>query len=108
MSDSSFHPFRSLYADDPLMQPLIVDFVVRLADQVADIRRAVAANDPAALQRTCHQLKGSGKSFGFEPISALAAAAEEKLRASLPMTACYPDINALLDYIEHIENYRQA
>ena len=99
-------PHKSDFADDPLMQPLIVEFVRNLGQHVRDIRKAVAADNAAGLQRICHQLKGSGKSYGFGPITTHAQAAEEKLKARRPLSACYSDINALLDYIEHIENYK--
>lgn len=101
-------PHRSLYADDPLMQPLLIDFVARLAAQAADLRRALAADDADALRHFCHQLKGSGKSFGFAPISTHAAAALEKLHAGLPPRATASDITALLNYIEHIENFKYS
>jgi HPt (histidine-containing phosphotransfer) domain-containing protein len=99
-------PYRSLYADDPLMQPLITDYVNRLPAQVAELRRALAAHDPDSLRKICHQLKGSGATFGFPPISTHAAAALEKLHSGLPPAAIGPDIATLLDYIEHIDNYK--
>ena len=99
-------PHRSLYADDPLMQPLITDFVARLSQQVTQIRQALAANDPEPLRRIAHQLKGSGKSFGFEPITTHAATILEKLHANLPLQSATPDTTALLTYIEQIENYK--
>jgi len=99
---------RSVYADDPLMKPLIAEFVARIPQQAADLRDAIQHDDPAPLLRICHQLKGSGKSYGFEPISTHAAAANEKLRAHHPLLDALPDLHALLDYIEHIEDYKPA
>ena len=104
MSTAPVH--RSIYADDPMMQPLIAEFVARLFRQVADLRHAMQQNDRISLQRICHQLKGSGKSYGFEPISTHAAAANEKLRAHHPLPDALPDLHALLEYIEQIENYK--
>ncbi|MGN6370315.1 MAG: Hpt domain-containing protein [Phycisphaerae bacterium] len=106
MPTPSSPPHRSLFAHDPLMQPLISDYINRLPAQVAALRHALAANDPESLRKLCHQLKGSGASFGFPPISAFAAAALEKLHANLPPRATLPDLTPLLDYIEHIENYK--
>ena len=85
MNAPSKPPHKSIYADDPLMTPLIADFTKNLSGQVADIRRAIAKEDAAALQRICHQLKGSGKSYGFAPISTHAADAEEKLKNRKPL-----------------------
>ena len=99
-------PHRSLYADDPLMQPLITDFVARLTQHVTEIRRALADNDPKTLRQICHQLKGSGKSFGFPPITTHAAAILEKLHAGLPPSTAAADVAALLEYIEHIDNFK--
>ena len=95
-------PQGRLCTDNPLMQPLITAFVARLAPPATELRRAHAASDPQSLRRNCHQPKGSGKSFGFAPISTHAAAALEKLHAGLPAQSLTPDITALLAYIEQI------
>jgi HPt (histidine-containing phosphotransfer) domain-containing protein len=106
MSSFSMPPHRSVYAEDPLMQPLIAEFTSRLAGHVNEIRKAVAADDSAALHRILHQLRGSGQSYGFGPITNHAAVADEKIKAKRPLSECYSDINALIDYIEQIENYK--
>ena len=88
------------------MQPLLKEFTANLAGHVAAIRKAIAADDASALRQICHQLKGSGKSYGFAPISTHADEAGKKIVAGRPLSDVYSDINALLDYIERIEGYR--
>jgi len=52
-----------------------------LPAQLADVQRAVAANDADALTRAAHALKGAVANFSAEPTRAAAARLEEMGRA---------------------------
>jgi signal transduction histidine kinase/CheY-like chemotaxis protein/HPt (histidine-containing phosphotransfer) domain-containing protein len=73
-------PLHSSYAADPAMQPLIARFVRRLPDRVAALRVESRAPGSEKLSLLLHRLKGAAGGFGYQPISAAAAAVEQLLR----------------------------
>ncbi|MEM1331248.1 MAG: Hpt domain-containing protein [Planctomycetota bacterium] len=75
MSDSQQGdaPLVSVYADDPDMAELVVEFVSELDDRVAALQTALDADDLVALRRMAHQLKGAGGGYGFPSITETAS-----------------------------------
>ena len=100
--------YRSTLADHPDVGPVLPMFVRRLSGHVRGLRAALAAGQFEEILRIAHQLRGAGKSFGFEPITAYAAAVEELLRAARPPAEIAPALERLVDYIEHVEGYAVA
>ncbi len=54
---------------DPLMRPLLEEFVGTLNDSASQLGEALKGHDQAGMLRLCRRLKGSGGGYGFEPIS---------------------------------------
>jgi signal transduction histidine kinase/DNA-binding response OmpR family regulator len=71
----------TLLEEDDLgdMATLVEDFVQILGTRVANLRDAWTRGDRGTLKTLSHQLKGAGGSYGFDPISAAAAAVERAL-----------------------------
>lgn len=97
---------NSDFADDPTMTELLEAYVAGLSRDVQSLRRHVAASDAAAARRLLHQLKGSGASYGFPPLTRHAGAAEALLQAGHPLPEAQPHITALIAAIESIDGYR--
>jgi HPt (histidine-containing phosphotransfer) domain-containing protein len=93
-------PHRSRYASDPYIGPILPKFHARLAQHVKHMEAFRAAGNGEELRRLLHQLKGSGKSYGYDGISTHAAAAEESLRSGGNGREA---LDALIAYIRDIE-----
>ncbi len=62
----------------------------------------MAAGDWEAVRRLAHQLKGVGKSYGFEGMSELGGRVQDEIVAGkMPMG----EVQALVEYIERVEGY---
>lgn len=79
-------PLLSSFVNDRLMLPHIEEFVQHLPTRIRTIETAIAAADDDALESACRNLKGDAGTFGFEPISAAAAAVEKALLEKMPRT----------------------
>lgn len=90
---------------DPDERDLVRRFVARLPVQAEAIRAAVASGDMAGLRRVLHQLKGSGGSYGFAPISVAAAAAEQAIDAAHPAGEVAALAGELLSLVARVEGY---
>jgi HPt (histidine-containing phosphotransfer) domain-containing protein len=102
MDYSAAMPHRSRYASDPHIGPILPNFHARLAQHVKNIEAYRAAGDTEELRKLLHQLKGAGKSYGYDAISTHAAAAEEAVKAR---GNGGPSLDALLAYIRDIEGF---
>jgi HPt (histidine-containing phosphotransfer) domain-containing protein len=98
-------PYRSTLANHPDVGPLLPAFVGRLPAQVRALRDALARDDPGALRQLAHQLKGNGKTYGFDDISDRARALEQALDGNVGDVAPY--VNDLAAYIENVEGFGQ-
>ena len=74
--DSSIY---SALSSDPMLADLVAEFAASMPVRVARLRRLLADQDWASLRRTAHQLKGAAGSYGFEPISQVAARLEQEV-----------------------------
>jgi HPt (histidine-containing phosphotransfer) domain-containing protein len=108
MPDSAGEFHRSTLAGHPDVGPVLPMFVRRLPGHVQGLHAAHAGGNSKELLRIVHQLRGAGRSFGFAPITAYAAAVEELLRAVRPLPEIAPALERLIDYIEHVEGYGVA
>ncbi len=98
-------PLRSVYADDPDMHEIIVEFVASLPERVATIQERVASNNLPELQRVIHQIKGAGGGFGFNPLTAAASAVEADLKQGAAPAILRHNIESLLTLVRSIEGY---
>lgn len=95
-------PQDSSLISDADMAELLTDYVANLQQYAADLRRLLAAKDTDAVARLLHQLKGSGRSYGYPKITELAASAEAPLRTggARALSDVAPIVEALLRYID--------
>jgi HPt (histidine-containing phosphotransfer) domain-containing protein len=103
MNPSSRHP--STLVNHPDVAPVLPLFVGRLPGHVARLREFLAAGNRAELLRLAHQLRGSGRSFGFEGITDLAAKVEDMLLAGKTLADTASVVERLAAYIENVEGY---
>jgi HPt (histidine-containing phosphotransfer) domain-containing protein len=99
---------RSTLADQPDVREVLPLFIARLPEQVRNLRLFFLTDRSDELRRLAPQLKGSGKSCGFEPISTHAAVLEQGLSAGQPLPALESTLSALIQYIENIEGYNTS
>ena len=59
----------STFAEDEEMRPLLREYVLEVEQASEQLRHANTHNDRKALEEVCSRLKGSGSSYGFEPIT---------------------------------------
>ena len=81
---------------------LIPRFMSDRRDDVAQLRRYVAARDMVAIQSVGHRLKGAGAGYGFTEISALGAEMEQTARQS-HVDAIGPLVDRLEEYLNDVE-----
>lgn len=67
-----------LIAGEPDMIELVAEFVHGLPTRIRELREAHAKSDFELLRTLAHRLKGAGGSYGFPPISQLAASLEQQ------------------------------
>lgn len=81
MAADATGPIRSSLAADPDFRELLRAYVESLRAQQADLQAAFAAGQFDRLGRLAHQIKGSGGGYGFDQLSATAAALEKACTA---------------------------
>ena len=62
-------PIFSTHQYDAEMRPLVTEFTRGLAKYIDELRDANAQNDYDTIEQISYRLKGSGKGYGFPPIS---------------------------------------
>ena len=100
-----YPPHKSSFALDPDIATVLPQFIAGLPATVAQLRAFAAQNHAEELRRRLHQLKGAGKSYGFEPISTLAGGLEDLLLAQRPLAELLSRLDELLEYMESVEGY---
>ena len=73
-------PIRSIYENDPDMLEIVREFAAELPARANELEGTLASGDLKALKTLAHQLKGAGGGYGFDPITATAAALEHALK----------------------------
>jgi HPt (histidine-containing phosphotransfer) domain-containing protein len=96
---------KSTLADHPDVKEVLPIFIGRLPVHVKRLRELVAAEDSSGLMMLAHQLRGAGKSYGFEGITTHAGAVEEHLAAGKPLSEGKALVAKLIHYIEHVEGF---
>jgi len=72
-------PLLSTLRNDPIMRPLIRDFIAELPQRVHEIEQAYAADDMAKLQQICRGLKSDAGGYGFGRITDAASDVETNI-----------------------------
>jgi len=84
-------------ADDPDLAATVELFVAGLPERVAAIEKALAERDTDTLVHLAHQLKGTGGSHGFAPITEAAEALESAARTQGDLGRLAGQVRALAD-----------
>jgi histidine phosphotransfer protein HptB len=100
----SNEPIYSTLTGDPDLGELVEMFVGEMRERVAALESFLAAGDWDNLRRAAHQLKGAAGSYGFGPISPMAARVEDAIRHACPEDA----IRQAVDELVHLCRRAQA
>ena len=90
------------------MAEILGQFIASLPDKVNAIHRLMDGQNIQELCEAVHQLRGTGSSYGFSTLTAVASAAEALLCAGQPIDAAQQQIDALLELIRRIRGYESA
>lgn len=92
---------NSIEVADPFARRLLARYLERRKDDLATLRAALSQNDFSNIERTGHNLFGSGGAYGLEPISDLGAdlelAAQSKDRKRIASI-----VDALEAFVEQV------
>ncbi len=88
---------HSTLRGDPDLEALVEMFVDEMPERIAAIQQHAETHDLPGLRRLAHQIKGSGGSHGFQPISDSAARLEDAIRDGLPEDSVYQEVLALIE-----------
>ncbi len=80
----SSEPLYSTLGEDPDLRDIVEMFVNEMPERTAALVDRLDVGDWEGLRRLAHQLKGAAGSYGFEPITHLAAGVEHAIRDSRP------------------------
>ena len=58
-------------------EEIVVPYLKKRREDVSTLRTLLAAREFAAIQRICHNMKGTGASYGFTELTTLGAGMEE-------------------------------
>ncbi len=85
------------------MQPLLREYVDETTEIAAQLASAHAGNNKDTVRRACRQLKGSGKSYGFDIVTELAESVLTSLDdTNNDLAQCKEAVDALLDVLTRI------
>jgi HPt (histidine-containing phosphotransfer) domain-containing protein len=99
---------KSSMASYPGMAAIIIELVQGLPGEVQKMKTALAGNDMDALRRVVHQLRGACGGYGFDAVTAVAAAAEESIKNAAPAAEISAKVGALINLISRIEGFDAA
>jgi HPt (histidine-containing phosphotransfer) domain-containing protein len=81
---STTGPIYSTLGTDRELREIVEIFVEEMPDRALALLDRAEARDWEGLRRVAHQLKGAAGSYGFEPITLVAATVEDAVRRSRP------------------------
>ena len=102
MSVAENSAIYSSLGGDPDLGELVEMFVEEVPDRIATLNEAFSSKDLEGLQRTAHQMKGAGQSYGFDILTPLAAALEYAVRDNEPEEAILKTLDALIDACQRV------
>lgn len=99
---------RSEFAEDADMKQVLSEFVQQLPEQVGRLLGLLRQGDLEELRRAVHQLKGAGGGYGFPMVTQLAAATEDRIKATDPLDVIANQVHELMELIRKIDGYDRA
>lgn len=87
---------------DPELIDIVPVFIAHRWQDVASLQDALAHEDTTLIQKIAHNLKGAGRSFGFDAVSSIGARMERAAtEGRWPTVERF--INLLVRYLEGVE-----
>lgn len=77
-------PLYSTLQDDPDLGEIVLMFIEEMQGRIDDLQTRLASGNWEDLARAAHQLKGAAGSYGFAPITDVAARVEYAVRSGRP------------------------
>jgi len=99
-------PLTSEFANDAQMTELVNEFIRELPQQVARLSDLLAQQKLDDLRRLVHQIKGAGGGYGFAPLSAFAASAEQTIRQAPDVQHVEQAVRSLIELIRRVDGYQ--
>ena len=100
--NSESEPLHSTLGSDPDLGEIVTMFVDEMPGRISAISALLTDGKWDDLRRAAHQLKGSAGSYGFEPISPMAAKVEDAIRSGEPEEAIRAAVDELLDLCDRV------
>jgi len=85
---------------DPLVLPLVPDYLKNRANDVQRLRAAIAAGDFGVLRKIGHNMRGSAGAYGVPPLSEIGGRIED--------AALKRDTAAIAGAVEDLEGFLQV
>ena len=95
-ADSSTEALYSTLGTDPDLSDIVAIFVDQMPERTDQLRDLLAAADWEGLFQAAHQLKGAAGSYGFQPITPIAAHLEHAIDTTRPEEEIRQAVDALI------------
>ncbi len=95
-ANTATDPLFSTLGTDPELGEIVEMFVEEMPERVQLLLEQLDASDWEGLRRTAHQLKGAAGSYGFSPITPVAAQLEDTLIEEEPEEQIRRDAEELI------------
>ena len=86
----------STFGADPVLGELVELYAGEMPQRIAALEQAFSEGDRELLCRAAHQMKGAAGSYGFDSITAAAAALEGAVRDGQPPASVQRTLDRLL------------
>jgi HPt (histidine-containing phosphotransfer) domain-containing protein len=97
----------SEYVDDPDIGAILDEFIGGLAEQIDEMRRAMADADFLVLQRGAHRMKGAGGGYGYPMLSDAARTLEDAAKTRDAQSA-FAELERVASLCDAIQRGRDA
>lgn len=87
---------------DPLVAPLVPEYLRNRQKDLPRLQEALAANDFATLRKLGHNMRGAAGAYGLAPLSEIGARIEDAAQArdAGPIGAALEDLNLFLQTVK--------
>jgi HPt (histidine-containing phosphotransfer) domain-containing protein len=89
---------------DPIVAPLVPDYLKNRATDLQRLTEALAARDFAVLRKVGHNIRGSAGAYGLPPLSAIGARIEDAAQAqdAAPIGPALDDMRLFLQNVKFV------
>jgi HPt (histidine-containing phosphotransfer) domain-containing protein len=94
---------RSELASDPLVAPLLAEFIVGMRKTADEIRSLLTAGNLNMICERVHQLKGTAGSYGYPQITQAAASVEADIVDNASIEQITVELDQFLNLIARVD-----